>query len=122
MKKLFYSLIFTLIAFVAVQAQEIAFEEEVIDYGQVAKGEDGARAYTFKNTGDKPLVIRMVKPSCGCTIADFPKEPIAPGESGTIKVGYDTKRVGPFNKTIEVHSNATENGRKIVRIKGRIVE
>lgn len=122
MKKLFYSLVFTLVAFVGLQAQEIAFEQEVIDYGDITKGADGARSYTFKNSGDKPLVIRLVKPSCGCTVAVYPKEPIAPGGSGTIKVGYDTKRVGPFNKTIEVHSNAQENGRKIVRIKGRVVE
>lgn len=122
MKKLFYSFVITVIAFVGLQAQEIAFEQEIIDYGDVNKGADGAKSYTFKNSGDQPLVIKLVKPACGCTVAEYPREPIAPGASGEIKVGYDTKRVGAFNKTIEVHSNAKENGRKILRIKGRVVE
>ena len=102
--------------------REITFEEEIIDYGDITKGAEGGKAYTFKNSGDQPLVIKLVKPTCGCTIAEFPKEPIAPGASGIIKVGYDTKRVGAFNKTIEVHSNAVVNARKILRIKGRVLE
>lgn len=122
MKKLIYTLAFILVAFVGVQAQEIAFEQEIIDYGELSKGADSDRTYTFKNSGDQPLVIKMVKPACGCTVAEYPREPIAPGASGVIKVGYDTQRVGPFNKTIEVLSNAKENGRKILRIKGRVVE
>lgn len=120
MKKLFYTFAFALIGFAAMNAQEITFEEEVIDYGEVAKGADGARAFTFTNTGDKPLIIKRVKPSCGCTVADYPKEPIAPGESGEINVSYDTNRVNAFSKTIEVHSNAVESGRKILRIKGKV--
>ena len=110
MKKLFYSFVFSMIALVALQAQEIAFEQEILDYGDLNKGADGTRSYTFKNSGDQPLVLKLVKPACGCTVAEYPKEPIAPGATGEIKVGYDTKRVGAFNKTIEVHSNAKENG------------
>lgn len=113
---------FMFVAFIGLHAQEITFEQEIIDYGDLAKGADSDRTYTFKNTGDEPLVIKMVRPACGCTVAEYPRTPIAPGSSGVIKVGYDTQRVGPFNKTIEVHSNANENGRKILRIKGRVVE
>lgn len=121
MKKLLYT--FVLIAGItAVNAQEITFNSDVVDYGDVTKGADGNKTFTFKNTGDAPLVLKLVKPSCGCTVADYPKNPIAPGESGTIKVGYNTTTAGAFNKTIEVHSNAVQNGRKILRIKGRVVE
>lgn len=121
MKKLIYTFAFAMIGLVAVSAQEIAFEQDVIDYGEITQGDNGSKVFTFKNTGDKPLILSRVKPTCGCTIAEYPKEPIAPGESGEIKVGYDTKRLNAFNKTIEVHSNAVESGRKILRIKGKIL-
>lgn len=120
MRKFIYTFAFAIIGLVAINAQEITFEQDVIDYGQITQGDDGARVFAFKNTGDQPLIISRVKPTCGCTIAEYPKEPIAPGESGEIKVGYDTKRLNAFNKTIEVHSNAVESGRKILRIKGKI--
>ena len=122
MKKLFYTFTFALLGFVAINAQEITFDNETVDYGDIAKDANGIKTFTFKNTGDAPLVISLVKPTCGCTIADYPQQPIAPGQSGTIKVGYDTKRVGAFSKTIEVHSNAKTSARKILRIKGRVLE
>ena len=107
---------------VAFNAQEISFESEVADYGDINKGENGAKSFTFKNTGDQPLVLKNVETTCGCTIADYPKSPIAPGQTGTVKVNYDTERVGAFSKTITVHSNAKDSGRKVLRIKGRVVE
>ena len=122
MKKIFYTFLLAFAGVAALSAQEITFDSEVADYGDVAKGADGNKTFTFKNTGDAPLVLKQVKPSCGCTVADYPKEPIAPGKSGTIKVGYNTKTPGAFSKTIEVHSNAVQNARKILRIKGRVVE
>ena len=122
MKKLFYTFVFAFVGLVALNAQEITFDSEVIDYGEIVKGADGHKVFTFKNTGDQPLIIKMVRPACGCTVADFPQEPIAPGATGEIKVGYNTNAASAFNKTIEVHSNAVENGRKILRIKGEVVE
>ncbi|MDO5655674.1 MAG: DUF1573 domain-containing protein [Flavobacteriaceae bacterium] len=122
MKKFLYTILFAGAGMLALTAQEITFNSEVMEYGDVAKGADGNKTFTFKNTGDAPLILKLVKPACGCTVADYPKEPLAPGESGTIKVGYNTNTVGAFNKTIEVHSNAVQNGRKILRIKGRVIE
>lgn len=92
-----------------VQAQqaEIKFKEEVIDYGSISKGGDGLRVFHFTNTGDAPLIITDVKSSCGCTIPKKPSGPIAPGESSTIEVKYDTNRVGPIRKTVTVLSNAS---------------
>lgn len=102
-------------------AQEMTFETETIDYGTIEKGADGARTFTFVNTGEAPLVIKKVQPSCGCTVADYPKEPIAMGDTAQIGVKYNTHRASAFNKTITVYSNAKENERKILRIKGNVL-
>ena len=117
MKKLFV-LIALFIAGLNVQAQaKIEFKSETIDYGNIAKGSDGVRVFEFTNTGDTELVISDVKSSCGCTVPEKPKGPIAPGTTGEIKVKYDTKRVGPIRKTVTVYSNATEPI-KALKIKG----
>lgn len=109
MKKL---VLFALVAFIGftIQAQQakITFKEDTIDYGTITKGSDGLRVFHFTNTGDAPLVISNVKSSCGCTIPKKPSGPIAPGESSTIEVKYDTNRVGPIRRTITVISNADE--------------
>ncbi len=97
------------------------FENEVIDYGEIAQNSDGNRVFKFKNIGKSPLIITSVKGSCGCTVPTKPEEPIMPGETGEIKVKYATNRIGPFAKTITITSNAFET-KKIVRVKGRVLE
>ncbi|MCW5519310.1 DUF1573 domain-containing protein [Aureitalea sp. L0-47] len=120
MKKLVLIALFALIGY-GVQAQaEIQFKQETIDYGKIAKGSDGVRVFEFTNTGNKPLVINDVKSSCGCTVPKKPDGPIAPGESSTIQVKYDTKRVGPIRKTVTVYSNASEKI-KALKIKGEVL-
>ncbi len=102
------------------EAAKLIFETDTIDYGTIEQNSDGKRVFNFTNEGDAPLVITNVRPSCGCTVANYTKEPIQPGASGQIEVGYDTKRLGAFNKSITVTSNAEES-RKILRIKGVVV-
>ena len=97
------------------------FKTETIDYGTVNKNTDGNRSFTFKNTGTSPIFITSVKGSCGCTVATKPSKPIMPNETAEIGVKYDTKRVGPFSKTITVVSNASEKS-KVLRIKGNITK
>jgi len=122
MKKIVIALFIGMIGF-AVQAQTpvISFEQETIDYGEIEKGADGLRVFKFTNTGDAPLIIEDVKSTCGCTVPKKPSGPIAPGESSTIEVKYDTKRVGPIRKTISVYSNASEPI-KSLKIKGTVKE
>ncbi|MFD2516602.1 DUF1573 domain-containing protein [Salinimicrobium flavum] len=123
MKKLIAIAVFIFAGF-AVQAQETAkmeFKSDVIDYGEIKKGSDGVRVFEFTNTGTAPLVITDVTSSCGCTIPEKPEEPIAPGETGQIKVKYDTNRVGPIRKSIMVYSNADEPSKKL-SIKGKVLE
>jgi hypothetical protein len=96
---------------------QITFDKLVHDYGTIEQGADGNVEFRFKNTGKEPLIITNARASCGCTTPIWPKEPIKPGAAGIIKVGYDTKRVGAFTKTITITSNSKE-GDAILTIKG----
>ncbi len=100
---------------------KMEFETEVIDYGTIARNSDGVRHFVFENTGSAPLIIKSVKGSCGCTVPTKPEKPIMPGETGEIKVKYDTKRVGRFTKTVTIVSNASTKP-KVVRIKGEVLK
>ncbi len=101
------------------KAAKIEFKSETVDYGEVAKGADGVRAFEFTNTGDAPLIISKVSSSCGCTIPKKPEDPILPGKTGEIQVKYDTNRVGPIRKAITVISNA-DTPTKVLKIKGEV--
>jgi hypothetical protein len=132
MKKALFTLTLlfaTSLAFNGVFAQEeaavesgakIEFEKETHDYGTVKQYGDGSCEFKFTNTGTEPLMISNAKGSCGCTVPEWPREPIAPGESGVIKVKYDTKRVGPFGKSVTLQSNASNEPTKTIRIKGTV--
>ncbi|MBL31143.1 MAG: hypothetical protein CMP62_00225 [Flavobacteriales bacterium] len=103
-------------------APEITFEQDIIDLGEFMQYDDPSSKCEFKftNTGKEPLIISKCKGSCGCTVPECPKEPILPGETGLIKVNYDEKRVGSFNKSITITSNA-QNTTKVIKVKGKII-
>lgn len=106
--------------FALASAQTITFDKTTFDYGDIKPSSDGNRFFTVTNTGDKPLVISSVKPSCGCTTPEFSTDPIMPGKSSKIKVGYNTAIKGQFNKMIEVFSNDPANSRSVIYIKGNV--
>ena len=109
---------FAVLLFVGITAQaqaKIEFKEETVDYG-----EDGVRTFELTNTGNEPLVIEKATATCGCTVPEKPEEPIAPGETGILKVKYNTKKVGYIRKTITVYSNA-EGSPHPVKIKGKVL-
>lgn len=100
-------------------APDLTFEKEEHDFGTIEKGGNGTYEFVFTNTGKEPLIISNAKGSCGCTVPSWPKDPIAPGAKGSIKVTYDTQRVGSFVKTVTITSNAkTQN--KVIKIKGKV--
>ena len=99
-------------------APEISFETEVHDFGTIDYAGDGTYAFKFTNTGKEPLKITDAKGSCGCTVPKWSKEEVSKGQSGYINVSYDTKRQGPFTKTVTVMSNAGKNPTKVLTIKG----
>jgi len=98
---------------------EIRFEQEVIDYGTIEQGADGMRRFKFTNTGNEPLIISHAMGSCGCLVPSWPIDPILPGESGEIKVRYDTQRIGRFSKSVTLTSNC-EGSMITLRVKGRV--
>ena len=103
-----------------VAGPQIEFERIEHDYGTIDQGANGKTEFVFTNTGTEPLIISKAKGSCGCTVPTWPKEPIAPGASGSIKVKYDTKRPGPINKSVTITSNAINTPTKVLRIKGEV--
>lgn len=123
MKKIIVLLIAGLMS-MGMLAQEkkaaILFESDVVDYGEVAYGDDGVRKFKFTNTGDDILIISRVYSTCGCTIPKKPEAPVQPGETGEIEVKYDTKRPGPIRKTITVYSNASQIPHTL-KIKGKVL-
>jgi hypothetical protein len=129
MKKVVFSLLlmFVAVAMNSVNAQvesgaKIDFVKETHDYGTIKYGADGSCTFEFKNVGNAPLIISNAKGSCGCTVPSWPKEPIAPGAKGSIKVQYDTKRPGPINKSVTITSNAVNGGDgTVIRIKGNVL-
>jgi len=99
---------------------KIEFSKETHDYGTIKYDADPYCTFEFKNTGNEPLIISNAKGSCGCTVPEWSKEPIAPGATGSIRVKYDTKRPGPINKSVTIDSNAINEPSKIIKIKGEV--
>ena len=97
------------------------FEEEKYDFGEVEEGPKISHDFVLVNAGKEPLVIKNVKASCGCTATNWPKEPIMPGEEAKITATYNTKgRVGPFNKSLTITSNAYTPTKRLF-IKGKVL-
>ena len=99
---------------------KISLDKEVHDYGTIENGANGTCVFKVTNTGNAPLIISMCKGSCGCTVPQCPKQPIAPGGTADITVKYDTKRPGPINKSVTITSNAINSGSKVIRIRGNV--
>ena len=123
MKKIFTTLFMALTA-VAMMAQQpvITFEKTEHDFGKINEA-DGrvSTVFEFKNEGMAPLVLSNVRASCGCTTPTWTKEPIEPGQTGSITVTYNPNgRPGRFQKTVTITSNATE-ATKRVYIKGEVI-
>ncbi|MEC5393859.1 DUF1573 domain-containing protein [Bergeyella sp. RCAD1439] len=119
MKKLLAGM-FIIGALATASAQTISFDKTTIEYGTVKTGAEGHRFFTVKNTGDKPLIISRVQASCGCTTPEWSQDPILPGKTAQIKVGYNTQINGDFQKLIEVYSNDPSNSRSVLYIKGKV--
>lgn len=82
------------------------FEKVIHDFGYVTKGERLSYSFKFKNSGKSNLIISYVESSCGCTTSSPPKAPIKPGESGEIKVTFDSKtKTGPTSSQVLITAN-----------------
>lgn len=102
----------------AVTAEVISLKENEYDFGKIPQGKPVTHIFTFTNTGSSPMVLNNVQASCGCTTPEWSKEPVAPGATSKITVGYNAMADGPFSKYITITYNGTQN--KQVTIKGEV--
>ena len=122
MKRSLLSIFFLLIVTLAAVAQpRISSNKETHNFGQIEWKRPVTVEYTITNTGNQPLVLTNVTTSCACAVADWTKEPIAPGAKGIVKASFDAKALGRFEKSVGIYSNATPN---LVYLKftGEVVE
>ena len=122
MKKYLLLMVMALVVFAA-QAQGekkgavLSFKEKSIDFGNIKQGDKVEHTFVFQNTGDTPLVISNVAVTCGCTAPNWPKEPIAPGKSGELKVVFNSAgKMGAQNSVVRIYSNASEPIEKVTLI------
>lgn len=100
----------------------ISFAKMEHDFGNIAQGSTNEYVFKFTNTGKEPLLITNAKGSCGCTVPKWPKEPVAPGETGEIQIVYKPgKQKNQQTKSITVTAN-TEPDNTILKVKANVIE
>lgn len=101
---------------------KILFETLEYDFGTIASGEKVTHIFTFTNTGEAPLILSNAKGSCGCTVPSWPKEPVLPGEQGTIEVTFDSKnKSGHQSKRVTLTAN-TDPAQTFLTIRGKLIK
>jgi hypothetical protein len=101
-------------------ADAIKWKSESINVGNIPQGKPKLIRFEFTNTTSKPIIIENVAPSCGCTTADYTKEPIAPGKKGFVEASYNAAAAGPFMKTVNVTTSDSKTP-KTLSFKGVVV-
>lgn len=120
MKKIFLLLsLFSFFGFLG-HAQEkgkLEFSSKVIDFGELREGANAERSLSFKNIGGKPVKIKRISSTGHVSVEDYPQNAVQPGNSGNIKISYNTDKIGPIRRTLTVYSNA-QNSFESIKIKG----
>lgn len=99
----------------------ITFDELVHKFGKINQGEKVEHVFKFTNTGGEPLIITNAKGTCGCTVPAWPRELIAPGETGEIKVVFNSKgKRGQRNQKVTITAN-TEPAQTIIALRGEVL-
>lgn len=103
---------------------EIQWTDSVQNFGKVDRGQKVELIFHFKNTGNKPLFIAEVRPSCGCTVADYTKGAVAPGQIGKVTGEFDSDHGFPGNvrKTISVTSNTKNSPHSVLVFTGEVID
>lgn len=98
------------------------FVDTSYDFGRMHEGEAASHEFHFKNNGNAPLLIANAAGSCGCTVPDYPHEPIAPGQSGVINVKFNSLgKVGAQNKSVNIFTNSNK-GKQVLHITAEVME
>jgi hypothetical protein len=85
------------------KAKTYAWNEMTHDFGKIKQNDPASVTFTVTNSGTTPLIITQAKSSCGCTVAEYTKEPIKPNETGVVKATYNSARAGTFRKTVTIY-------------------
>src|SRR4030042_2352139 len=101
-------------------ASKIEFDETNHNFGEIKYGGEASFDFKFSNKGKSPLILENVRSTCGCTVPEWTREPVNVSNSGSVRVIYDTHRVGAFSKTLIVYSNAANSPVRLF-IKGRVL-
>jgi hypothetical protein len=123
MRKFLFVLLVFPVWIYAQEGPQIFFKKTVIDFGTV-KEETGEvkLSFKYKNTGNMPLIVERVYPSCGCTTADYTKTPLKKGKTGVINLVFHTKNSpGPIEKTVLIYSNSITQKELTLTIKGYVI-
>jgi hypothetical protein len=103
------------------QGPKLVFEETEHQFGKINQGDKVKHTFVFKNTGDAPLIINSASGSCGCTVPEWPHEPILPGAKGEVHVIFNSAgKRGPQNKSVTLNTNQGETPIRIY-IKGEVI-
>ncbi|HEX4956708.1 MAG TPA: DUF1573 domain-containing protein [Lacibacter sp.] len=100
------------------QPETIQLSETTYNFGKIAQGKPVTHNFVITNTGKEPLKLDNVQASCGCTTPEWSREPVAPGKSTTLKVGYNAAAEGVFEKAITIYYNSGQV--KQLTIKGNV--
>ena len=103
-------------------APKIAFEETVFNFDTIVQHGDAHHVCRLANVGTAPLRGTSACSACGCVVPEWPKEPLAPKASGSVKVKYNTSKTGHFTKVIVVKTNDVASPKTVLRINGVVVE
>ena len=99
----------------------IKLNAETHDFGKIKQGVPVTTFFTITNTSDKPITIENATAGCGCTTPEFSKEPIAPGGTSQLKVGYNAAALNHFDKTVSIKVAGYQEP-KVVRITGDVID
>ena len=125
MKKLLFSLMaftFATAVFAQKKADDVAkLSTETFDFGKIKQNVPSTATFVVTNIGTEPLIIEQANPTCGCTISDYTKAPIAPGKTGYIKATYNAAALGGIHKTLTVKFAGVDEIKQI-NLAGEVLE
>jgi len=103
------------------EGPKLQFEKTEHDFGVIQEGDIVETVFVFKNSGKSELIISSAKGNCGCTVPEWPKQPIMPGEEGRIKVKFNSDRKPNLQQKQVTLVTNTENGKEILKIKAQVI-
>lgn len=102
------------------ESKAIQWEQTTHQFGEITQNTPATATFKLTNQGNQPLLLKEVKPSCGCTVANYPQEPILPGETAEITTTYNAKKAGKFQKTVKVLTNLSDTAIPLT-LKGTVI-